>query len=100
MVDDRPEDAVSSRPTVGCIVHWVEDFGEVCQAAIVIATNDGPGTGLPDQPDLAVFGASTDSAFSLVSVDRRILARRGRLTDEIPPRWSHGWHWPEREADA
>ena len=88
------------KPTVGRIVHWVEDLGDPCQAAIVIATNDGPATDLPDRPDLAVFGASTDSMFSLVSVDRRILAHPGHLTDETPPRWFYGWHWPEREPEA
>jgi hypothetical protein len=88
------------KPTVGRIIHWVEDFGEVCQAALVIATNDGPDTNCPNEPDLAVFGASADSAFSLVAVDRRVFAPPGKLSDEDPPRWSHGWHWPEREPDA
>lgn len=88
------------KPTVGRIVHWVEDFGEVCQAALVIATNDGPDTNAAPGPDLVVFTASSDSSFSLVSVERRVYAPMGALTPEDPPRWGYGWHWPEREPDA
>lgn len=89
---------MSEQPTVGRIVHWVEDFGEPCQAAIVVGRNDGPLTEGPMEPDLAVFVASRASDYPLVGLLSRPLSQPGRLTTETPPRWSDGWHWP-RECE-
>lgn len=78
------------KPSVGCIVHYVNRDPRECRAAIITCVHPSEGAGTladlrgPEEVDLAVF--ASDGA----SVELKCRHSEGSQTGGT-------WHWPERE---
>lgn len=69
------------KPSIGRIVHYVDEGGD-CMAAMIVGVNSSS----PTAVNLTVFGP----------LPGQVQARRSVLKDDMVAGVSGTWHWPER----